>query len=213
MKLEPNDKNAIGRELEVHCHPDGSCTRCGECCSTTTLNMSDKDRKALHDYVQKHQIKRESHIPVDMPKGKAEDAFLYDMICPFLKCEVSTDNRSKTSECTVYDARPYICRIYTCKYNKNPDDRPMPNDIDKDILQAFQKEPVNLQHEFFPETLPKKNDMVAFNIAIPKLHDAFLNQTFLVTATDGKYADLYRPDIKLQKVPVYALIKGEKRKV
>lgn len=73
--------------------PKGDCKGCGECCARF-LPMSQFDLQRLYVYVQKHHIK---------PHERTAGAI--DLTCPYL-----TD----TKECTVYHARPEVCRTYRC---------------------------------------------------------------------------------------------------
>lgn len=81
---------------------DGKCSGCGNCCSNL-LPMSKKEIKAIHEYVQRNGIKECQHI---IPLAKAT----IDMTCPF------RDNGKKI--CTIYPARPEICRQFICDSKK-----------------------------------------------------------------------------------------------
>lgn len=70
----------------------GDCRGCGECCSRF-LPMSLLDRARLRAYVRRHGV-----------AARAPRARL-DLTCPYL-----TDGR----ECSVYEARPEVCRAYRC---------------------------------------------------------------------------------------------------
>lgn len=69
------------------------CRGCGECCGRfLPLTLADKVR--LTAYVRSHGIK-----PRMMLRG------IVDLTCPYLSGE---------RECMVYEARPEICRGYSC---------------------------------------------------------------------------------------------------
>lgn len=73
--------------------PKGNCKGCGECCSRF-LPVSKFDTQRLSDYVRKHNINPHEHTEESL-----------DLTCPYL-----TDAK----ECSVYPARPEICRAYRC---------------------------------------------------------------------------------------------------
>lgn len=83
----------------VDCTVNGECSNCGECCSNL-LPMTRKEVDAIKRYVKRHGIKPQKHFaPTRNP--------MYDMVCPF------RDNANR--RCTIYDARPYICRVWSCR--------------------------------------------------------------------------------------------------
>lgn len=67
---------------------DGRCSRCGSCCGRV-IPITEEDEGRLRKYVGSHGVR---------PRRDAR-------LCPFL----SVDG------CTVYEARPMICRLYTCR--------------------------------------------------------------------------------------------------
>lgn len=69
------------------------CRGCGECCGRF-LPLTPADKVRLAAYVRSHGIK-----PHPEPRG------IVDLTCPYL-------NRKR--ECMVYEARPEICRGYSC---------------------------------------------------------------------------------------------------
>ena len=71
---------------------DGNCSRCGQCCSDI-LHLDDDEIKRIDDYLKEHKI---------LQNNKGENNF----ICPF------RDDFLK--RCTIYEARPYICRVFKC---------------------------------------------------------------------------------------------------
>ena len=79
---------------------NGKCTGCGNCCSNI-LPMTDKEIEVIRRCIKKNHIKERKHIiPLANP--------ILDMTCPFL----NTDK--KTDKCTIYSARPAICRCFIC---------------------------------------------------------------------------------------------------
>lgn len=105
----------VDRESVDNC-VDGKCSCCGSCC-TNFLALSDAEICRIKKYIRKHDIKPCSHgftapltvLPVDM-------------ICPF------RDEEKKI--CTIYEARPFICRHYRC--NKT---------VKEFFLEAFKEDP------------------------------------------------------------------------
>ena len=77
---------------------NGSCVGCGQCCSVL-LALSKKDISRIKKYIEKHNIKPCNHF---MPTAEP----LADFTCPF------RDNDKKI--CTIYQARPIICREFKC---------------------------------------------------------------------------------------------------
>lgn len=78
---------------------NGECSNCGECCSNL-LPMSRREVDAIRRYVKRRGIREQKHfVPTARP--------MYDMICPF------RDNANR--RCTIYEARPHICRVWSCR--------------------------------------------------------------------------------------------------
>ena len=69
------------------------CRGCGECCGRF-LPITPADKIRLVAYVRSHGIK-----PHPEPRG------IVDLTCPYL---------DRKRECMVYEARPEICRGYSC---------------------------------------------------------------------------------------------------
>lgn len=77
---------------------NSACSGCGECCSNL-LPMTRREIDAIRKYVRSYGIKPRKHfIPTRNP--------VLDGICPF------RDNANR--RCTIYEARPAVCRIYRC---------------------------------------------------------------------------------------------------
>ena len=74
---------------------NGHCSKCGECCSAF-LHLSVEDIARIKKYLTCHVVKKHYHNSA---------------VCPFL-------NKEKT--CSIYEARPYICRIFRCN-KKHPE--------------------------------------------------------------------------------------------
>ena len=78
----------------------GKCTQCGECCSNL-IPMTDKEVDTIRRHIKKHKIKEQKCLaPLTEP--------VMDMTCPFL------DRNKKTERCTIYMARPGVCRFFKC---------------------------------------------------------------------------------------------------
>lgn len=78
---------------------NGECSNCGACCSNT-LPMTKQDVAKVRKYIRKHNIKPINHVP-----GMMVERYV-DAICPF---------RDNVNECcTIYEARPSVCRMYKC---------------------------------------------------------------------------------------------------
>lgn len=75
------------------CTGKGDCRGCGECCGRF-LHLSAFDVVRLEGYAETHAIEVRPEAPGSV-----------DLMCPFL-----TGGR----ECSVYPARPDICRVYRC---------------------------------------------------------------------------------------------------
>ena len=79
---------------------NGKCSQCGACCSNI-LPMTDKEIETIRRYIKRHGIKEQKHfLPLANPA--------IDLTCPFL------DSTKKTEKCTIYEARPAICRCFKC---------------------------------------------------------------------------------------------------
>ena len=79
---------------------NGQCSRCGSCCSSL-LPLDFEEAKKLKDYVRDNKI-----VPHAIPEGD-DVAYLQ---CPFLE----KSGKPAKASCLVYDARPAICRIFSC---------------------------------------------------------------------------------------------------
>ena len=77
---------------------DGKCIQCGSCCGDL-LPIGDRDIRRIRDYLKHHPVQECKHfVPTAAP--------ITDNTCPF------RDNEKKI--CTIYPARPEICRDYLC---------------------------------------------------------------------------------------------------
>ena len=77
---------------------NGECIQCGRCCGNI-LPIGDKDIQRIKKYIELNHVKECKHFH---PTSKPVD----DNICPF------RDNNRKI--CTIYPARPEICKDYIC---------------------------------------------------------------------------------------------------
>ena len=109
----------------VDCSINGKCSNCGDCCNDI-LPLTNADINRIKQYIKKNKIKQIYHgCYVDM---------LLDVMCPF---------RDETNKkCTIYEVRPYICRIFTCH----------------NFDQQFKTKEV-LKYKKFYEAKPKKLSM------------------------------------------------------
>jgi len=81
---------------------NGECSKCGNCCSTL-LPLKRSEIIKLQNIIRERKLK-----PHEAPNVLAEKP-VFDLTCPFL-----TDNH----ECSIYDDRPYICRVFKCDKGK-----------------------------------------------------------------------------------------------
>lgn len=75
---------------------NGKCTKCGECCGTV-LPLDEEDGKRIQDYIYKNKILINRYMLVMRSK----------LQCPYY-------NGDKEKGCSIYEARPKICRYYKC---------------------------------------------------------------------------------------------------
>lgn len=75
------------------------CSKCGECCGTV-LPIDQKDANKIQEYVVKHNILPQKHLLIMTNK----------LQCPYYT--------GKEEGCSIYEARPKICRNFKC--NKMP---------------------------------------------------------------------------------------------
>lgn len=80
------------------------CRGCGECCGRW-IPLTIADRVRLEGYVRTHGIE-----PHSLPPQVA------DLVCPYLDLE--------SRECMVYEARPEVCRHYSCRLHASGGLRP-----------------------------------------------------------------------------------------
>lgn len=81
----------------------GNCKGCGECCGRF-LPLSHFDVARLRGFIERNGVSLQPEEFVDF------DGMKINLQCPFLDIH--------TRECTVYDARPEICRTYRCDKHK-----------------------------------------------------------------------------------------------
>ena len=72
------------------------CTKCGECCGIV-LPMDQDDANKIQEYVIKHKIFPQRHLKIMTNKWQ----------CPYY-------NGDKEKGCSIYEARPKICRYFQC---------------------------------------------------------------------------------------------------
>lgn len=82
---------------------NGKCSKCGNCCSAL-LPLKSSEIAALRRLIKKRGIK-----PHEQPKV----VVAVDLTCPFL-----TDDNL----CSIYDERPFICRIFKCDSKPTEED-------------------------------------------------------------------------------------------
>lgn len=86
---------------------DGKCSECGACCSSL-LPVTRKEINTIKVYCKNHGIKTQTHGVFAMAEP------ICDLTCPFL------DDTKPNHKCLIYDVRPKICKIFTCKDPRNP---------------------------------------------------------------------------------------------
>lgn len=75
---------------------NGKCSKCGECCGTV-LPIDQEDANRIQEYVFKNKILINRYLLVMTRK----------LQCPYY-------NGNKEKGCSIYEARPKICRYYKC---------------------------------------------------------------------------------------------------
>lgn len=113
---------------------NGECSQCGECCSNL-LPMSEKDIKRIEQYIRAHNIKPHSlALFTDN---------VVDMTCPFL------DLTKSKERCTIYPARPDVCRSFICDPTKESlESRKLFNEI---VGKGVVMYPIRVRETFFGE--------------------------------------------------------------
>lgn len=89
--------NALGRYQGVKDLYTGDCKGCGECCARF-IPLSRFDVQRIAEYVLSHDV-----------SVSPETRGIIDLTCPFL---------NDKKECSIYTARPEICRTYRCDEHK-----------------------------------------------------------------------------------------------
>ena len=84
----------------------GKCTGCGACCSNM-LPLTKSEIIEIKRYIKVHNIKPQNHVFVGFSDLKA-----LDMACLFLNIN------KPDKKCTIYEARPGICRDFVCNKTK-----------------------------------------------------------------------------------------------
>lgn len=104
---------------------NGNCSNCGECCSNF-LPLDNNEIKIIKEYIKKHNIKEQIHIPII--------SNVQDATCPF------RDNDKKI--CTIYKVRPAICRSFICS-------KSMPDIEEAKTLMYTKKQAISMRKTFF----------------------------------------------------------------
>lgn len=78
---------------------DNKCSKCGECCGPY-LPLTNEDVKRIIKYVKDNNFIAKEPLREE------------DKMCPFL-------DKTKENKCKIYNIRPEICRIYTCRHARN----------------------------------------------------------------------------------------------
>lgn len=90
------EKFANGKYKPINLTCNGKCSKCGECCGNI-LPIDQEDLEKIKDYVLKNEILPQKQILVMKQK----------LQCPYY-------NGNKEKGCSIYMARPKICRIFKC---------------------------------------------------------------------------------------------------
>ena len=85
-------ENFIGTDRTCN----GKCTKCGECCGIV-LPLDEEDAIMIQDYVVKNRIFPQRYLRIVTNK---------------IQCPYYTGNKEKG--CSIYEARPKICRNFKC---------------------------------------------------------------------------------------------------
>lgn len=141
--------DVIGQEPACF-ETNGTCSRCGACCSAF-LPLTQKDIRRIREFLKTNPRTACNHNP-----QKASN--VVDLLCPFL------DTSGETCACTIYDARPDICRCYRCSLTGDEGVTAIRDEMLKrngplsgaPTLQ-------NMTALFFPERLPKEQEPAVTN--------------------------------------------------
>lgn len=90
---------ALQATAEVQDLYTGDCRGCGECCSRI-LPLSPADIIAIKGFMRTHEVTLRTYAP---------SPDVVDLTCPFL---------ANDHTCAIYEARPWICRVYRCDQHK-----------------------------------------------------------------------------------------------
>jgi Fe-S-cluster containining protein len=90
------EKFANGKYKPINLTCNGKCSKCGECCGNI-LPIDQEDLEKIKDYVLKNEILPQKQILVMKQK----------LQCPYY-------NGNKEKGCSIYMARPKICKIFKC---------------------------------------------------------------------------------------------------
>lgn len=105
---------------------NGECSGCGNCCGNI-LPISDVEIKRIRVYVKNHDIKEQvCRFPTSEP--------IIDMQCPF--------RDESARRCTIYPARPAICRDFRC-------DKPKKKILADKAMYHGKYSPVDMRSVFF----------------------------------------------------------------
>lgn len=75
---------------------NGICSKCGECCGIV-LPLDQEDADKIQEYVVSHKIFPNKYLRIMTNKWQ----------CPYY-------NGNKEKGCSIYEARPKICKYYQC---------------------------------------------------------------------------------------------------
>ena len=178
---------------------DGKCSSCGECCGSAPYPFTLEDIKRVKDYVIKHNIKPHEILNEDT----------IDMTCAMFD--------SKTKKCMVYEARPEICKQFTCDYCNKHGKIEIKNSINfvDGILviismdSLFNRSPLQILIALMLMAEEEYNQVVTKDIL-----DIFLNLKIGILSDDNGEVEFYSPTIHVinNAFEVYKIIK-EKIKI
>ncbi len=101
MVSSPARIDALTRELHDDAFARIDCTRCANCCKTMPPALSDADVDRIAGHLG---MTREAFIETYLLPNREEGGYdMKELPCPFL----GEDDR-----CTIYDARPDVCRRF-----------------------------------------------------------------------------------------------------
>lgn len=148
----------------------GQCSRCGNCCPHH-LPLLSSEVERIQAYIKDHNIEPVHHGTPGEPN--------VDLMCPFY------NHKGIIGNCSIYDIRPIICRVYQCNLSQDEINQRMTDEEQKqqiNWLEMKSHHETEMWQTFYPDKYtPKDGDIVIINQIHMIEHLKHQNDVYMVT--------------------------------